>query len=87
MKERLVNRMKTLDKYLEEQLQNKEFKEEWENMQLQMNKEFLFLETTITRVEAKKAFYELREQAADIPEMSFDEINAEISAARAESKK
>ena len=87
MKERLVNRMKTLDKYLEEQLQNKEFKEEWENMQLQMNKEFLFLETTITRAEAKKAFYELREQAADIPEMSFDEINAEISAARAESKK
>ena len=79
--------MKTLDKYLEEQLQNKEFKEEWENMQLQMNKEFLFLETTITRAEAKKAFYELREQAADIPEMSFDEINAEISAARAESKK
>ena len=87
MKERLVNRMKTLDKYLEEQLQNKEFKEEWENMQLQMNKEFLFLETTITRAEVKKAFYELREQAADIPEMLFDEINAEISAARAESKK
>ena len=25
-------------------------------------------ETTITRVEAKNAFYELREQAADIPE-------------------
>ena len=41
---------------------------------------------TITRTEAKKAFYDLRSQAADIPEMSLDEINAEISAARAERK-
>ena len=41
-------------------------------------------EQTITRVEAKNAFYELRKQAADVPEMSFEEINAEISAARAE---
>ena len=41
-------------------------------------------ETTITRTEAKRAFYELRVQAADVPEMSLDEINAEISAARAE---
>ena len=43
-------------------------------------------ETTITRTEAKNAFYELREQAADVPEMSLDEINAEISAVRAEKK-
>lgn len=40
-------------------------------------------ENTITRAEAKNAFYELRKQAADVPEMSLDEINAEISAARA----
>lgn len=41
-------------------------------------------EKTITRAEAKRAFYELREQAADVPELSLDEINAEISAARTE---
>lgn len=44
-------------------------------------------ESTITRAEAKNAFYELREQAADVPEMSLDEINAEISAVRAERKR
>ena len=44
-------------------------------------------ETTITRVEAKNAFYEFREQAADIPEMSLDEIIDEISAVRAERKR
>lgn len=42
---------------------------------------------TITRAEAKNAFYELRQQAASVPEMSLDEINAEISAARAERKR
>ena len=41
-------------------------------------------EHKITREEKKNAFYELRRQAADVPEMSFEEINAEISAARAE---
>ncbi len=40
----------------------------------------------ITRTEAKSAFYELRRQAADIPEMTLEEINAEISATR-ESRK
>lgn len=44
-------------------------------------------EKTITRAEAKNAFYELRRQAADVPEMTLDEINAEISAARAERKR
>ena len=44
-------------------------------------------EQTITRTEAKNAFYELRQQAAAVPEMSLDEINAEISAARAERKR
>lgn len=44
-------------------------------------------EQTITRAEAKNAFHELREQAADIPEMSLDEINAEISAVRMERKR
>lgn len=42
---------------------------------------------TITRVEAKNAFHELRRQAADVPEMSLDDINAEILAARAERKR
>lgn len=44
-------------------------------------------EQTITRAEAKNAFYELRRQAAAVPEMSLDEINAEISAIRAERKR
>ena len=44
-------------------------------------------DTTITRAEAKNAFYELRGQAADVPEMSLDEINAEISAVRTERKR
>ncbi len=35
-------------------------------------------------MEALEAFEELRRQAADVPEMSLEEINAEISAARAE---
>ncbi len=39
-------------------------------------------ENTITRAEAKRAFYALREQASDVPEMSLDEINEEISEAR-----
>lgn len=41
-------------------------------------------ERTVTRAEAKNAFYELRRQAADLPELSLDEINAEIVTARAE---
>ena len=44
-------------------------------------------ETTITRTEAKNAFYALREQASNIPEMSLEEINAEISTVRAERKR
>lgn len=43
-------------------------------------------EQTITRAEAKRAFYELRREAADIPEMSLDEINAEILSVREERK-
>ncbi len=46
--------------------------------------EALLPENTITRAEAKNAFYKLRNQAANVPEMSLDEINAEIQAARAE---
>lgn len=45
------------------------------------------LEQTITRTEAKKAFYELRKQADDVPEMTLDEINVEILAVRAERKR
>ena len=37
----------------------------------------------ITRTEALNAFSALRQQAADVEEMSLDEINAEIAAARA----
>ncbi|MDE5596364.1 MAG: type II toxin-antitoxin system RelB/DinJ family antitoxin [Lachnospiraceae bacterium] len=44
-------------------------------------------EQTITRTQAKNAFYELRRQAADVPEMSLEEIDAEISAVRAERKR
>ncbi len=40
-------------------------------------------EQTITRAEARNAFYELRRQAADVPDMSLEEINAEIQEARA----
>ena len=43
-------------------------------------------EQMITSAEAKNAFYELRRQAADVPEMSLDEINAEIMAVRSERK-
>lgn len=46
--------------------------------------EAILPEGTITRSEAKNAFYQLRKQAADIPEMSLDEINAEILASRTE---
>ena len=38
----------------------------------------------VTRAEAVRAFHDLRKQAFDIPEMTPDEINAEISAARKE---
>ena len=40
-------------------------------------------DNAITRTEALNAFSALRQQAADVPEMSLDEINAEIAAARA----
>jgi len=40
-------------------------------------------EARMTRAEAQKAIDDLREEAADLPEMSLDEINAEIHAARA----
>lgn len=41
-------------------------------------------EQTVTRAEARNAFHELRRQAADLPELTLDEINTEIAAARAE---
>ncbi|MCM1046573.1 MAG: type II toxin-antitoxin system RelB/DinJ family antitoxin [Candidatus Gastranaerophilales bacterium] len=44
-------------------------------------------EQTITREDALNAFYEARKQMANGPEMSLDEINAEIAAARAERKR
>ena len=36
--------------------------------------------------EALSVFHELREQARDVPEMSIEEIDAEIKAARAEKR-
>ena len=44
-------------------------------------------ETSHSREDFKKAFDSLREEAAAVPEMSLEEINAEISAARAERKR
>jgi len=41
-------------------------------------------ETRMTREEARRAIRALRDEAAELPELSLDEINAEISAARAE---
>ena len=39
------------------------------------------------REDFRSAFMSLREEAGDVPEMSLEEINAEISAARAERKR
>lgn len=39
-----------------------------------------------TRSDALKAFYDMRSSCEELPEISLDEINAEISAARAERK-
>ena len=44
-------------------------------------------EHAISRADAWHAFEELRKQAANVPEMSLDEINTEISAARAERRR
>ena len=41
-------------------------------------------ESRMTRAEAKRAIDELREESANLPELSLDEINAEIHAARME---
>jgi DNA-damage-inducible protein J len=43
-------------------------------------------ENVVTRAEALDAFEEMRKQAADVPEMSLEEINEEIRSARAERK-
>ena len=39
------------------------------------------------REDFRSAFMSLREEAGDVPDMSLEEINAEISAARAERKR
>lgn len=39
-------------------------------------------ETAVTRAEGLAAFEELRKQASDVPEMSLEEINAEIAEVR-----
>ena len=41
----------------------------------------------MTRAEARQAFNDLRAEAAGLPEMTLDEINAEIAAARSERKR
>jgi DNA-damage-inducible protein J len=43
-------------------------------------------ENVVTRAEALEAFDEMRKQAADVPEMSLDEINKEIRSARVDRK-
>ena len=62
--------MSDWQKYIEKQLEDPEFCEEY----------------YATRNEAKKAFHDLREQAADVPEMTLDEINDEIVVVRTELK-
>lgn len=49
--------------------------------------EATLLTQTITIGDALDAFYSARQQMADEPEMSIEEINAEISAARADRKR
>ena len=44
-------------------------------------------ETRMTREEARQAFDDLRAEAAGLPEMTLDEFNAEITAARAVRKR
>jgi DNA-damage-inducible protein J len=41
----------------------------------------------VSRAEAWNAFEALRKQAADVPDMSLDEINDEIAAVRAERRR
>lgn len=43
--------------------------------------------TKVTKSEGLVAFEELREQCADIPEMSLEEINAEIAETRKDRRK
>ena len=43
-------------------------------------------ENAVTRSDGLDAFYEARKQLSDIPEMSLEEINAEIAEARAARK-
>ena len=43
--------------------------------------------STSIREDFGEAFHALREEASDLPEMSLEEINAEISASRAERKR
>lgn len=43
-------------------------------------------ENYVTRADALEAFEEMRRQAADVPEMSLEEINEEIYSARADLK-
>ena len=43
-------------------------------------------DNTVTRSEAISAFSALRQQAADVPEMTLDEINEEIADVRAQRK-
>ena len=45
------------------------------------------LPETENRSDFKAAFNALREEAADLPEMSIEEINAEIAAARSKRKR
>lgn len=44
-------------------------------------------ETAVTRAEGLAAFEELRKQASDVPEMSLEEINAEIAEVRQNRRK
>lgn len=43
-------------------------------------------DTKVTRAEGLAAFEELRQQASEVPEMTLDEINAEIAEVRKEKR-
>ena len=44
-------------------------------------------DTRMTRAEARQIIADMREDGAKVPEMTLDEINAEIAAARAERRR
>ncbi len=73
----------TLDEFIEEQLKDPVFKEKYEALE----SEFTEMQAKIDgREDFRVAFNALREEASDLPNMTLEEINAEIEASRRERK-